>query len=58
MGTIMVGKKISGQQSVVVTTSPNVDKPNKATIEMPSKDALVRGLVREPPKWSNYVRGL
>ncbi|RZC38126.1 galactokinase-like, partial [Asbolus verrucosus] len=56
--TVVVGKKIKGEMSTVITTNPDVDPPNKTTIEMPNKNALVKTITPGPPKWSNYVKGV
>lgn len=53
----MVGKRISGEESILVTTNPDADLPKRAIIEMPNPNALVRTLIPAPPKWANYVRG-
>lgn len=55
--TVMVGKKVPGEVTTVVTTSPDCDAPKKTTIEMPNKNALVKIIPPGPPKWSNYVKG-
>jgi galactokinase len=55
--TVMVGKKIPGEETTILTMNPHTDPPNKTTIEMPNKNALVKTITPGPPKWSNYVKG-
>ncbi|KAK4874707.1 hypothetical protein RN001_014067 [Aquatica leii] len=56
--TVIVGKKISGYESVVITTKKDVDSPNKVVIEMPNKRALISYCKPGKPKWANYVKGV
>ncbi|EFA08251.1 galactokinase [Tribolium castaneum] len=56
--TVIVGKKVSGEETTIITTNPDADPPKKATIEMPNKNALVKTIPPGPPKWSNYVKGV
>jgi galactokinase len=56
--TVMVGKKIPGEETTILTMNPHTDPPNKTTIEMPNKNALVKTITPGPPKWSNYVKGV
>lgn len=54
--TVMVGKQVQGDESVIFTTSDFPEK--KAVISMPSKTALVRAIPRDGPKWATYVKGV
>ena len=56
--TVIVGTKIPGETSTVLTTNPDADPPRKTTIEMPNQNALVKTITPGPPKWSNYVKGM
>ncbi|ERL95343.1 hypothetical protein D910_12608 [Dendroctonus ponderosae] len=56
--TIIVGRKIDGDITTLVTTNPDADKPRKITIEMPNKNALVRTIEHSGPKWCLYVKGV
>ncbi|KAF5288301.1 hypothetical protein FQR65_LT12033 [Abscondita terminalis] len=56
--TVIVGKKISGYESVIVTTKNDVDSPKKAVIDMPDKRALISYCKPGKPKWANYVKGV
>lgn len=58
MVTVVVGSKISGEESTVITTCKTADQPHKTVIEMPNKNALVRALTPGEPKWANYVKGI
>lgn len=55
--TVIVGNKIPGDISTVITTNPDVDEPLKTTIEMPHPNALIKKIPPSPPKWSNYIKG-
>lgn len=57
MVTVMVGKKIDGDITTILTTNKDADLPRKTTIEMPNINALVKTIPPGPPKWSNYVKG-
>ncbi|KAL1495011.1 hypothetical protein ABEB36_010501 [Hypothenemus hampei] len=56
--TVIVGRKIGGDISTIVTTNPDADNPKKATIEMPNQNALVRTIEHSGPKWNLYVKGI
>lgn len=55
--TVIVGSKIPGYESTVITTNKDVDLPRKAVIEMPDKRALISYCKPGKPLWANYVRG-
>lgn len=56
--TVIVGKKISGDITTVISTNKDVDEPKTITIEMPNANALVRTIEHTGPKWSLYVKGV
>ncbi|KAJ8984669.1 hypothetical protein NQ317_015760 [Molorchus minor] len=56
--TVIVGKKIEGDESIIFTTNTGVDTSQRATIEMPNKNALIRAITPGGPKWSMYVKGV
>ncbi|KAF2897693.1 hypothetical protein ILUMI_08487 [Ignelater luminosus] len=56
--TVIVGSKIPGYESVVITTNKDVDFPRKTTIEMPDKRALIYYCKPGKPKWANYIKGV
>lgn len=58
MVTVIVGSKISGEESIVVTTNKDADEPKKITIEMPNKSSLVCVCRPGKPKWANYIKGV
>lgn len=55
--TVIVGSKIPGHESTVITTNKDVDLPRKAVIEMPDKRALISYCKPGKPQWANYIRG-
>lgn len=57
MVTVIVGSKIAGYQSVVVTTNADVDKPRIKTIHMPNKRMNTNPCKPGKPKWANYIKG-
>lgn len=58
LATVIVGSKIQGYESVVMTTSKHVDSPRRAIIEMPDKRALICICKPGKPKWANYIKGV
>ncbi|KAK5640775.1 hypothetical protein RI129_009322 [Pyrocoelia pectoralis] len=56
--TLIVGSKISGYESVVITTNRDVDSPRRVIIKMPDKRASISNCVPGIPKWANYIKGV
>ncbi|XP_019880289.1 galactokinase-like [Aethina tumida] len=56
--TVIVGSAIEGEETTLVTTNIDADKPLRTTFEVPNKNSLVRTITPGPPKWSNYVKGV
>lgn len=56
--TVIVGKAIEGDESVIVTTNQDVSGPHKCTIKMPNKKVLIDTSTPEIPKWGNYIKGI
>ncbi|KAF5285913.1 hypothetical protein FQA39_LY04374 [Lamprigera yunnana] len=54
--TVIVGSRISGYESVIITTNQDVDISQKATIEMPNMQTTYSN--NKKPKWANYIRGV
>lgn len=55
---MVVGSKIGGEFSTVVTTNEEIQGPHKVRISMPAKSALIRLCAKGDPKWTNYVKGI
>lgn len=53
-----MGSAIEGEETTLVTTNIDADKPLRTTFEVPNKNSLVRTITPGPPKWSNYVKGV
>lgn len=53
----MVGKKVTGNETTVYTTTEFADSDQKTQFEMPNKNALIRGFSPGGPKWAMYVKG-
>ncbi|KAJ8915143.1 hypothetical protein NQ315_000395 [Exocentrus adspersus] len=56
--TVIVGKKIAGNESVVVTTTASANGSNKATIKMPDRNSKDKSVPREGPNWIMYMKGV
>ncbi|CAG9773660.1 unnamed protein product [Ceutorhynchus assimilis] len=56
--TVIVGRKIAGDITTIVTTNQDADEPRTINIEMPNVNALVRTIEHTGPKWSLYVKGV
>ena len=51
----MVGNKVNGDQSTVITLTDDVDLPTEVIIN--KRRGLVFLSEPEKPKWANYVKG-
>lgn len=56
--TVIVGKAIEGNESIIVTTNRDVPGPHKVTVEMPNKKCIIRANTQGKPKWANYIKGI
>ncbi|KAF7286464.1 hypothetical protein GWI33_005104 [Rhynchophorus ferrugineus] len=56
--TVIVGRKVDGDVTTIITTNKDADEPRTITIEMPNEQALVRTLEHSGPKWGLYVKGV
>lgn len=55
--TVIVGKKVDGEETTIYTTTGSTHEEQKTTFEMPNKNALIRAFNPGGPKWVMYIKG-
>ncbi|XP_057659914.1 galactokinase-like isoform X1 [Diorhabda carinulata] len=56
--TVIVGKKMTGNDVTIYTTFDFENEEKQTTFELPQPTALIRAINKDGPKWAVYVKGV
>lgn len=56
--TVIVGKKVAGNDVTIYSTSEIANEQQETTFELPQPTALIRAINKDGPKWAVYVKGV